>query len=165
MLHHPNKDCKGLAYCGPTAISSITKAPISYVRSLLKLHRMKVEKQEYGMIRDGGSVLYRDGRKKPVTLMYSTEMTTIMTKLNRPLIERGDNYNKPMITFFREYGEDGDFLMLVKGHVMAVANGLVCDTMTLTPITFDQYINPNVEFHKNHKHYKPLQNVRAWFKF
>jgi hypothetical protein len=112
----------------------------------------------------GGSVRSRSGASKPVAGIYEGEMLECMRRLGFEPRAEGGSYAS-LMAFCRDMGHMGDFMVMVSGHFIAVGSGLICDTYTQTPITFEQYFDPNPDHNKHHKYFKPRWRVVKWWKF
>lgn len=152
MLYDPVVDVTTRAYCGPTAISSITQAPISKIRKMVRRMRKAFAKTYEGHNYYGAwADKQLSGRKHPVRGMYHNEMLDVMRRLKRYPTEH-KKFKGTLRAFMDDYGHSGPFIVVVTGHYVAISKGMICDTYTKKPVPFAEYP-------------KPGWRVKEYFKF
>lgn len=135
MLHVVDVD---RVYCGPTAIASITNAPIPLVYKKIRRVRGDNERRWRGKILKGGAVLDSRGRKIPIKSLGSSILLLTMKRFGFKFKEI------PGGGTLREFCEDrghlGPFIVMVSGHYVAVSRGYICDTYTSgKPVPWTEY--------------------------
>lgn len=143
MLHTPNIDRKGRAYCGPTAIAAVTGEPVTKIEKMIRRIRSDGERKRYGRILYGGGVKNRDGRRLPIRGMYTWEMKKVMKRLGYKPVGYGHHKNRNAPRTLREFCDDkghlGVFIVEVTDHFVAVSRGMICDTMHKEPVPWQEY--------------------------
>jgi hypothetical protein len=135
MLHVPVKDVKGNAWCGPTAISSITQTPVSTIQKMVR--RIRGPQYRYIERKRGGGYIKKP-YKAPVRGMYDNEVIEVMRRLKFNLIEE-KSFKGTFKSFCEDYGHAGPFIVQVTRHYIAVSKGMACDTYSKTPIPWQDH--------------------------
>jgi hypothetical protein len=146
MLHTPNYDVRGRAFCGPTAMSAVTGLPISEIRE---------------MIRDVWGKTKSNGHAMPVMGLDNASLLASMRRFGWEVADTADCENGPderrnrfrLGDFLDAKGDDGPFIVNVTGHYYAVSQGEICDTFSCLPKEI-------VRFRKGRARW-----VKRWWKF
>lgn len=141
MLHAVNKDVHVKAYCGPTAIATVTNTPISKIHKMIRRYRNDRFRKIYGRSKP----IPASYEKKRITGMHNFELLEIMRRLGNPFKKayRTKTDGIPgmsLKTFCEDYGHMGPFIVNVTGHYVSVSKGMICDTQTgYKPIPWQDY--------------------------
>ncbi len=134
MLHTPNYDVRGRAFCGPTAIAAITGEPISVIREVIR--------SQIGTKSDGTAM--------PVMGISNTVLLGTMTVLKwRVINESGSTDNRlnrmdvfrfgDFLNHIQMHEHDGPYIVNVTGHYYAVDADEICDTHTKIPLEIHRF--------------------------
>lgn len=126
MLHTPNYDVRGRAFCGPTAMAAVTGMPISQIREIIR--------EVWGTTKSNGAAM-------PVMGLDNASLLTSMLRLGWKVAETADCENDVgqrrdrfrLGDFLDANGNGGPFIVNVTGHYYAVSQGEICDTFTCLP--------------------------------
>lgn len=148
MLHTPIYDVRTRAFCGPTAIASITGLRISLIRDAIRSTSGRIEKS--------------DGHKFPIMGVAPVDLLGAMEELGWHVQEQMQHeYLKPILQnryrlghFLEEHGHEGPYIVNVTGHYIAVGWGEACDSHTQIPIEIAKW-----------RRSQPMRWVMNWWKF
>jgi hypothetical protein len=144
-LHIPQNDTGELAYCAPTAIMAITGQPLSMVHPVIR-----------GGFKASGRVWW-----KPITSVPNFVTLAAMKYFGWFVVEKDTippgHHMLLQDLLYSLSPKPGPYIIHVTGHVLAVGDGKVCNSLSRVPISrVDYLMRPSV---------KPNWWVRDWWRF
>jgi hypothetical protein len=153
VLHTPNYDVHTRAFCGPTAISTITGLPISVIRDAIRKH---VGTKSNG---DAKAIMGVSNEVLVATMRDLGWKVTIETQTDNQVNRRDPFRLWDFIQLAQQY--PGKYIVNVTGHYYAVDGDEICDTFTKIPMELNKFKRGRNRWVKRWWRFEPF-NALEW---
>jgi hypothetical protein len=146
MLHTPNYDIRGRAFCGPTAIAAITGEPISVIREVIRSQiGTKIDGTAMPVMGISNKVMLRtmeelgwrviksDSHAQQIRRQLGDD-EDVLTPAEMDIVRFGD-----FLDYVQMHEHVGPYIVNVTRHYYAVDADEVCDTHTQIPVEIHRF--------------------------